>query len=70
MIEVTKERFYATVGLMDVHPRPEPDHSSWETRGREVVGRTTPGYLCRDEIGQWTNKSRYFVAERFARDSQ
>ena len=70
MIEVTKERFFATVGQMDVHPSTHPDHSSWETRSREVVGRTTPGYLCRDESGQWTNKSRYFAAARFARGNQ
>lgn len=66
MVEVTKEQFYASVGQLDVHPRPEGDHSSWETRTREVVGRTTPGYMCRDADGNYTSKSQYFVTERIA----
>lgn len=66
MIEVTKEKFFAVVGPKDVHPRALPDSSSWETKHQEVIGRTTPGYLCRDEHGQYTSKSRYFLADRYA----
>ncbi len=70
MIEVTKEQFFATVGQLDVHPRAERDHSSWETRSREFVGRTTPGYMCRDEAGRYTSEKRYWVADRFAKSTQ
>ena len=70
MIEVTKERFHASVGQLDVHPRAERDHSSWETRSREVVGRTEPGYMCRDKDGYYTNEKRYWVADRFAKATQ
>jgi len=44
--EVTQAQFFAAVGPMNVHPRPEPDRSVWETPQRRVVGVTTPGYMC------------------------
>lgn len=65
MIEVTKEQFFRVIGPMDVHPKSERDFSSWETRDRDVVGRTTPGYMCRDENGKHTSCNRYFLQERF-----
>lgn len=46
MIEVTKDEFFASVGKLDVIPRPERNETIWETRNRVVVGRSTPGYLC------------------------
>lgn len=45
-VEVTKEKFHATVGQMNVHPRPEKDASYWETPYRDLMGKTTPGYMC------------------------
>lgn len=45
LVEVTKEEFHATVGRMNVHPRSERDASYWETPGRILIGKTTPGYL-------------------------
>lgn len=45
-IEVTKDEFFATVGRMNVHPRPEKNVTEWETPGRVLMGRTTPGYMC------------------------
>lgn len=44
--QVTKAQFFAVVGPMDVHPRPERAHSEWEHRpSRAMVGKTTPGYM-------------------------
>ena len=45
-VEVTKDEFFATVGPMNVHPRPDKHVTEWETPGRHLIGRTTPGYLC------------------------
>jgi hypothetical protein len=45
MIRVTREKFFATVGQLNVHPRVERDASYWETPARVVLGITTPGYL-------------------------
>ena len=45
-VSVTKAQFFAAVGPMDVHPRPERDCSEWVYReSRAVVGITTPGYM-------------------------
>lgn len=67
MIEVTKEQFFGTVGLLNVRPRPERDHSAWEmVSTRELVGRTEPGYMCRDKDGHYTSEKRYWVTDRFA----
>jgi len=46
LVEVTKDEFFATVGKMNVHPRPEREASYWETPGRILMGKTTPGYTC------------------------
>ena len=67
MVEVTREQFFATVGLLNVHPRPERDYSAWEmVSTRELVGRTEPGYMCRDKDGHYTEKKRYWVIDRLA----
>lgn len=57
MREVTKDEFFATVGQMNVHPRPERDASFWETPGRQLMGKTTPGYMGGAE------PHRYFVTK-------
>ena len=45
MREVSKEEFFATVGSMNVHPRPMPDHSEWiDQQTYREVGRSWPGY--------------------------
>lgn len=49
MIEVTKEEFYAFMMTQNVHPRPEPHQSVWETPYREVLGISRPGYKCEGE---------------------
>mgnify|MGYP003145060863 CR=1 FL=1 len=46
MIEVTRDQFFAAIGPQDVIPQPHKMHTVWETRRRELVGQTTPGYLC------------------------
>lgn len=46
MRQVSREEFYATVGQMNVHPRPEKDRTFWETPDRRLMGISTPGYLC------------------------
>ena len=61
MVEVSKDVFFKAVGSLDVHPRPERMHCSWEISGRRVIGKTTPGYLCRDEAGNYTAQSRFFL---------
>lgn len=69
MIEVTKEHFFATVGKLNVHPRSERDYSAWEmVNTRELVGRTEPGYMCRDKDGRYTTEKRYWVIDRLAPD--
>lgn len=49
MIQVTKASFFSVIGAMDVHPSIGPSPvwhpqkgytSSWETRSREVLGKT------------------------------
>ena len=45
-ITVTRDKFLATVGQINVHPRPERDALYWETPDRRVLGITTPGYMC------------------------
>lgn len=70
MKEVTQEQFFAAIGAMDVHPHPERYHSRWETRYREVVGRTEPGYLCRDKDGRYTTEKRYWLADRYAAQAE
>lgn len=58
MREVTKKEFFATVGQLNVHPRPERDRTFWEIVGtRKLVGESTPGYLNPQE------PSRYYVAD-------
>ena len=48
MREVSRDEFFRAVGPQDVHPQSGPDEIIWERRpGRIVVGRSTPGYLCR-----------------------
>lgn len=43
-VTVTRDEFFAKIGPLDVHPRPFPECSLWETPSREVLGRTVPGY--------------------------
>lgn len=45
LIPVNKDVFYATVGPLNVHPRSERDASYWELRDRQLIGKTTPGYM-------------------------
>lgn len=63
MREVTKEEFFATVGQMNVHPRPEKMKTYWETPERQLMGVSTPGYKCEDENGRHTTEKRYWVTE-------
>jgi len=59
MQEVDKDRFFATVGQLNVHPRPEPHRTYWETPTRELLGESTPGYLG-------GSPARYWIADRLA----
>jgi hypothetical protein len=44
-VVVTKEQFFGFVGPRDIVTRCERDATYWETRNREVVGISTPGYI-------------------------
>ena len=46
LVEVTRDEFFAALSRLNVHPRAERDASYWETPGRVLMGKTTPGYLC------------------------
>lgn len=58
-LKVSQEQFYAVIGPMDVHPRPERHVTYWETPNRTLVGRSTPGYLC-------VGPKEYFLVEGLA----
>lgn len=45
-VEVTQKQFYAAIGPMNVHPRCERMADYWETPSRQLMGITTPGYMC------------------------
>jgi len=44
VIPVSREEFLAYVGPRDIVLVSRADHTIWQTRDRQVVGRTTPGY--------------------------
>lgn len=49
LVEVTKDRFFAHIGPRDVVINlNDPMRCIWETRGRRMVGVSTPGWR---EIG-------------------
>jgi len=62
-VEVPKNTFFATVGQLNVHPRVEKDASYWETPQREVLGISTPGYLCQDAEGRYTNERTWRICQ-------
>lgn len=64
MKKVTKQEFYAVVGPQDVIARAEKNESIFETRHRVIIGKITPGYLCRDAAGNYTDQKEYFLADR------
>lgn len=64
MKKVTKQEFFAVIGPQDVITRAEKNETIWETRGRAIVGKTTPGYLCRDAAGNYTDQKEYFLTAR------
>lgn len=45
--EVGSKAFYDFMNPLDVTPRPQRSHDVWETRSREILGYSTPGYMCR-----------------------
>ncbi len=53
-IQVTKAQFFAVVGPMDVHPHSERNHCEWVHQpSRNLVGKTTPGYMASGEATFW-----------------
>jgi hypothetical protein len=46
LVKVSKAEFFAKVGSQNVHPRVEKDASYWETPSRQLLGVSTPGYMC------------------------
>jgi hypothetical protein len=62
MTSVTKDEFFALLKTdpRDIMPRSLPDHSTWETRDREVWGWSSPGWKYR-------GAQRYAVAALSAR---
>jgi hypothetical protein len=47
---VDKATFFASIGTLNVHPRSERHITYWETPSRQVVGISTPGYMCEGPI--------------------
>lgn len=63
MSEVSKEKFFEVIGLLNVHPRPEPDHMEWSSLNtRQVVGRSEPGYK-----NSFVKPSRFWLDQAFIR---
>jgi hypothetical protein len=60
LVSVSKEKFYATVGKMNVHPSPQKYHTAWKTPSGTIVGWTTPGYLL---IPYGEDEKQWFVRE-------
>ena len=53
-VAVSKEAFFATIGKMNVHPRPERDITYWETPFRVIVGISYPGYIpTKEQSKRW-----------------
>lgn len=44
LVPVSREVFFSYVMPRDIVLRTEPDYTIWETRGRAVVGMSTPGW--------------------------
>lgn len=62
MRKVTKEIFFAAIGPLNVHPRPERDVVYWETPNRALIGKSIPGYMG------GTSKE-WFLAHPLTKDS-
>lgn len=46
-VEVTRDQFFAAMGLRNVHPRAERTQSTWiDQSTHAVLGVSTPGYMC------------------------
>lgn len=43
-VAVSKAKFFAYMNPRDIVLRSEPAVTYWETRGRTIVGYSTPGY--------------------------
>ena len=63
MRQVTKEQFFAVMNPQDVRLRSERDATFWETPSRRVIGRSTPGYMCRDSEDNYTDRKEWFLAD-------
>ena len=59
--QVSREEFYAVVNRLDIRLSSKPAETIWETPARQVVGRSTPGYLCQDEHGRYTPEKTYYL---------
>lgn len=66
---VSKKHFYSVVNPMDVRCRPQKMETIWEGPGRTIIGRSTPGYLCRDEAGRYVEVKTYFLRPQFVNRS-
>jgi hypothetical protein len=55
LVEVTREQFFAIVNPMNVHPRSEKEASYWEMPDRRLIGKTTPGYMCKGHQAYFIN---------------
>ena len=51
MHKVTKAKFYATIGLLDVHPHPYRNETHWRHRGGRLAGWVSQGYCGPFEYG-------------------
>ena len=63
MREVTREQFFDVIGPLDVHPSTQnPDRTNWETRNRQIIGYTIPGWRNTYVNGIETPK-QYFLKD-------
>jgi hypothetical protein len=59
--KVTMEQFYAVINPQDVRLLSNKMETFWETPSRHVIGRSTPGYMCCDADGKYTDRKEYFL---------
>lgn len=66
-IPVSREHFYAVIGPLEGFSfRSERMEGFAMLNGHRVIGRYTPGYLCRDEQGRYTETKKYFLTREYA----
>lgn len=61
MREVTREEFFAAINPTNAHPSAEREASYWRLPDRTLQGVSTPGYMCADREGRYTDRKRWWL---------